>query len=172
MANVVGNAAPVVMNMAQSHVEIAVKATIGSFVADLQMFDLLVTATSRTGQIESAVFRSKFAAIKTGNVDRDRDMNDWQQTNRFPEVMFTLTALVPEPSGKSIARGQLRFHGVERSVSFPISIETNARIITIEGDVTIDTRDFGLPVITKYSFLRVDPVVHLHFQLQGKLGDS
>jgi polyisoprenoid-binding protein YceI len=172
MTAAIGNASPVVMDMAQSHFEIAVKATIGSFVADLQMFDLLVTATSRKGQIESAVFRSNFAAIKTGNVDRDRDMNDWQQTDKFPNVMFTLTGLVPAPSGKSIARGQLRFHGVERTVSFPILIESNAQIIAIDGDVTIDTRDYGLPVITKYYFLRVDPIVHLHFHLQGKLADS
>ena len=171
IATAVGNAAPVVMNMAQSHVEIAVKATIGSFVADLQMFDLLVTTTPRTGQIESAVFRSKFTAIKTGNVDRDRDMNDWQQTDKFPDVIFTLTALEPAPSGKSVARGQLRFHGVDRSLSFPISIVTKAQMIAIEGDVTIDTRDFGLPVITKFYLLKVDPIVHLHFHLQGKLAD-
>jgi polyisoprenoid-binding protein YceI len=169
---VVGNASPVVMDIARSHVEIAVKATIGSFVAQLQMFDPIVTATPQTGQIESAVFKSNFAAIKTGNADRDRDMNDWQQTDKFPYVVFTLTALEPAPSGKSIARGQLRFHGVERSVSFPISIETAAQIIAIDGDVTIDTREFGLPVISKYYFLKVDPIVHLHFHLQGKLADS
>jgi polyisoprenoid-binding protein YceI len=162
MTAVVGNASPVVMDMTQSHVEIAVKATIGSFVAQLQMFDLLVTATPRTGQIESAVFRSNFAAIKTGDVDRDRDMNDWQQTDKFPDVIFTLTALEPAPSGKSVARGQL---------SFPISIVTKAQMIAIEGDVTIDTRDFGLPVITKFYLLKVDPIVHLHFHLQGKLAD-
>ena len=172
MTAVVGNASPVVMDMTQSHVEIAVNATIGSFIAQLQTFDLLVTATRRTGQIESAFFRSNFAAIKTGDVDRDRDMNDWQQTDKFPDVMFTLTALEPAPGGKSIARGQLRLHGVDRSLSFPISIEAKAQIIAIEGDVTIDTRDFGLPVITKFYLLKVDPIVHLHFHLQGKLGDS
>ncbi len=172
MTAVACNGSPVVMDMAQSHFEIAVKATIGSFVADLQLFDLLITTTPRAAQIESAVFRSTFSAIKTGNVDRDRDMNDWQQTDKFPNVMFTLAALEPEPSGKSIARGQLRFHGIERSVSFPISIETKAQIIAIEGDVTIDTRDFGLPVITRFYFLKVDPIVHLHFHLQGKLADS
>jgi polyisoprenoid-binding protein YceI len=169
---VVGNSAPVVIDMAQSHVEIAVKATIGSFMAQLQIFDLIVAATPRTGQIESAVFRSNFAAIKTGNSDRDRDMNDWQQTDRFPNVVFTLTALEPAYSGKSIARGRLRFHGVERLVSFPISIEIKAQIVGIDGDVTIDTRDFGLPVISKYYFLKVDPVVHLYFHLQGQLADS
>jgi polyisoprenoid-binding protein YceI len=159
------------MDMAQSHVEIAVKATVGSFVARLQVFDLLITATPQTGQIESAVFRSDFAAIKTGNADRDRDMNEWQQTDKFPDVMFTLTTIEPAASRKSIAHGQLRFHGVERSVSFPISIESKAQIIAIEGDATIDTRDFELPVITKYYVLRVDPVVHLHFHLQGRLAD-
>jgi polyisoprenoid-binding protein YceI len=133
------------------------------------MFDLAVTATPQTGQIETAVFKASFSAIKTGNADRDRDMNDWQQSDRYPDVKFTLAALEPAPTGKSIARGQLLFHGAERSVSFPISIETIEQVIIIEGDVSIDTRDFGLPVITKFYFLKVDPVVQLHFHLQGKL---
>lgn len=162
-------ASPVAMDMAHCHLEVAVRATIGSFVAHLQMFDLLVTATPQANQIESAVFRSNFAAIKTGNVDRDRDMNAWQETDKFPDIVFTLTALEPQPRGKSLARGRLQFHGVERVVSFPISIETASQTIAIDGDVTIDTREFGLPVISKYYFLRVDPVVHLFFHLQGKL---
>jgi polyisoprenoid-binding protein YceI len=87
-------------------------------------------------------------------------------------VIFALTALEPLIGGKSIARGQLRFHGVERTVSFPISIETNKQTIVMDGDVTIDTRDYGLPVIKKYFILMVDPILNLHFHLQGKLADS
>jgi polyisoprenoid-binding protein YceI len=163
---------PVSMDMDQSGVAIAVKATIDSFVAQLQDYDASVTVAPQTGQVEAAVFRFNVSSVRTGNVKRDRDMNEWQQTDRFPDVIFALTALEPLIGGKSIARGQLRFHGVERTVSFPISIETNKQTIVMDGDVTIDTRDYGLPVIKKYFILMVDPILNLHFHLQGKLADS
>ena len=172
MAVAVANGSPVSLDMTRSGVEIAVKATIDSFVAQLQDYDASVTVAPQTGQIEAAVFRFDFASIKTGNANRDRDMNEWQQTNRFPDVVFTLTALEPMIGGKSLAHGQLRFHGVERPINFLITIESNNEIITMDGDVTIDTRDHGLPVIKKYFILMVDPILRLHFHLQGKLVDT
>jgi len=57
-------------------------------------------------------------------------------------------------------------------MSFPISIATGHRMITLDGDVAIDTRDYGLPVIKKYLILMVDPVLHLRFHLQGRLAES
>jgi polyisoprenoid-binding protein YceI len=157
MSAVVANASPILMDMSRSHVEISVKATIDSFVAQLQKFDLSVTATPQSDQIEAAVFRLNFVSVRTGNADRDRDMNEWQQTDRYPDVAFTLTALEPAASGISVARGHLRLHGVDRSVSFPVLIQTEDRMISIDGDVAIDTRDYGLPVIKRYFFLKVDP---------------
>ena len=164
-----GSSPLVILDPAQSRVEISVKATVGSFVAQLRDFDAAVTVTSQTGKVEAAVFRFNFAAIKTGNTGRDNDMNEWQQTAKFPEVAFTLTALEPEAGGKSVAHGQLRFHGVERPVSFPVSIEVKQPTITLDGAVMIDTRDYGLPIIKKLLILKVDPVVSVHFHLQGKL---
>ena len=163
---------PVILDMNQSVVKIAVKATVGSFVADIRDYDASVTVTPQTGQVGAAVFRFSFASIKTGNVKRDRDMNVWQQTDRYPEVVFTLTSLEPMTRGKSFAHGRLRFHGVERTLSFPISIETDKQTIVMEGDVKIDTRDYGLPVIKKYFILMVEPILKLHFHLQGKVAGS
>jgi polyisoprenoid-binding protein YceI len=168
----VAQGSPVFLDMDESGVAIAVKATIDSFVAELQDYDASVTVAPQTGRVEAVVFRFNVASVRTGNAKRDRDLNEWQQTDRFPDVIFTLTALEPLIGEKSIAHGLLRFHGVERTVSFPISIETNKQIIVMDGDVTIDTRDYGLPVIKKFFILMVDPILNLHFHLQGKLADS
>jgi hypothetical protein len=56
MMAVVGYGSPVVIDMTQSHVEIAVKATIGSFVAHLQIFDPLVAATPQTARLNPPFF--------------------------------------------------------------------------------------------------------------------
>lgn len=42
------------------------------------------------------------------------------------------------------------------------------RAVTLDGQVPVDTRDYGLPVITKYLDRRVDPVVRLQFHLPGR----
>jgi polyisoprenoid-binding protein YceI len=159
----------VAVDPTRSSVEISVKATVGSFVAQLKEFDAAVTESAQTGQIATADFRFNFDSIKTGNADRDSDMNVWQQTAKFAEVVFTLTALEPAADGKSIAHGQLHFHGVERPVSFAVTIDLKNPVITIDGDATIDTRDYGLPVIKKLLVLKVDPVVLVHFHLEGRL---
>ena len=159
----------VIVDPAQSRVEISVKSTIDSFVAQLHDFDVSITVPAQAGPVEAAVFRFDFASIKTGKADRDRDMNEWQQTAKFPEVVFTLATLEPAAGGKSLARGQLRLHGVERSVSFPVLIGWEKTAFTVDGDVVIDTRDYGLPIIKKFLLLKVDPVVSVHFHLQGKV---
>ena len=168
----VANSSPVFLDLTQAGVEIAVKATIGSFVAQIQDYDVSVTVAPQTGKVKAAVFRFNFASVRTGNANRDRDMNEWQQTDRFPDVVFTLTAPEPASAGRSVAHGRLRFHGLERPISFPISITDDKQIMIMEGDAAIDTRDYGLPVIRRYFILTVDPILHLHFHLQVKLADS
>ncbi len=159
----------VIVDSSRSRVEISVKSTVDSFVAQLSDYDAIITVSSPTGPVESAIFRARFTSIKTGKADRDRDMNEWQQTAKFSEVVFTLDALETAARGGYVARGKLRFHGVERLVSFPLSIERKNPAITIEGEAAVDTRDFGLSVIKKFLVLKVDPVVHVHFHLQGKI---
>ena len=161
-----------IVDSSQSRFEISVKSTIDSFVAELRDFDASIRVAAQTGQAEAAVFRFNFASIKTGKADRDHDMNEWQQTTQFPEVVFTLTALEPAAGGGFLARGQLRFHGVELPVSFPVAIELKNPVVTLDGDAAIDTRDYGLLVIKKYLVLKVDPVVHVHCHLQGRLASS
>jgi len=160
--------AGIIVDHAGSHLEIAVKSTIDPFVATLRDFEAAVELSPDGGQIRTAVFRCKFNAIQTGNPDRDHDMNDWQHTEDFPDVSFALTELTPGPAGRTLAHGRLRLHGVEKSVSFPVSVDLTKPVATIDGDVTLDTRDYGLPVIRKYLVLKVDPIVVVHFHLQGK----
>jgi polyisoprenoid-binding protein YceI len=163
------HASPLVIDKAHSAVTISVKATIGSFVATLPDFEAALAVDPETARATAAVFRFSFASIKTGNATRDRDMNEWQQTDRFPQVVFTLTAMEPAAGGKAEARGLLRFHGMERAVAFPLSIRLDGQNAFLDGQATIDTREFGLPVIRKFALLKVDPIVRLRFHLEGAI---
>lgn len=156
-----------VVDKAHSRVEVAVKATVDSFVATLADFDAQVTVDPAAGRVNRATFAFRFADLLTGKQGRDREMLTWEDAEHFPSGSFTLSSLEPAPSGGYLARGILRLHGVEKPVEFPVAIATDHRLYSIDGNLTLDTRDFGLEVIRKLLVLKVDPAVQVRFHLQG-----
>jgi polyisoprenoid-binding protein YceI len=161
-------AALFVLNRAESQVDIAVKATLNSFVAHLGDYDVAITLDPESGRVESAAFHADLAAVKTGRADRDHNMSVWLQTNEFPQVVFELGAVDRGPNGALTARGRFQLHGQQHDVRFPVTVTVSRGLTTIDGTATLDTRDFGLPII-RFLLLTVDPVVRVHFHLQGSL---
>ncbi len=150
----------------QSWVEVDVKATVGTFIGRLAEFDFSAHGDPAGDEIATGVFRADFASLTTGNAARDRDMNDWQQTGKYPEVVFSLDELASAPDGSRVARGRLRLHGVERALILPVLIAANQQTLVVTGEVPLDTRDYGLPVIRTLLVLKVDPIVHVRFHVQ------
>ena len=161
--------ASLLIDQSQSRVEIVVKATIGSFTARLHTFKAAITVAPDGVRVESARFYADWAAVKTGVERRDTDLNEWMQTAKFPTVEFVMTDYAPAGPGAYTVRGRLRLHGIERTISFPISIIAGMGLWVADGKVTIDTRDYGLPIITKFLLLKVDPLVQVRFHLQGSI---
>lgn len=156
-----------VIDSARSRVDIQVKATVDSFVGKLAAYDAQLTFDDATRRVSTAVFRFKFNDVKTGKPDRDAQMNEWQQTAQYPEAVYTLTALTPAGDGRLTATGTFRLHGVERPLTFPVAVTEDDSVVAIDGEVRLDTREFGLPVIRKFAVLKVDPLVTVRFHLQG-----
>lgn len=150
-----------------SHVDIAVKATVDSFVAKLTDYAPSIQIDPETGTVTGAKVSFHFADVKTGNEKRDREMNAWQQTDQFPDGNFTLSALTAGTDHKFTAHGSLTLHGVAHDVAFPVTITRVGTATNVEGEAEVDTRWFGLPVIRKFAFLKVDPVVVIRFHLSG-----
>lgn len=157
-----------VLDRAESHVDIAVKATLGSFVAHLVDYQVAITLDPEDGRVETAAFHADLSGVKTGRADRDHNMSEWFQTNEFPQVVFELGAVDRGPNGALTARGQVHLHGQRREIRFPITVSVNRGLTVIDGTTTLDTQDFGLPII-RFLVLTVDPVVQVHFHLQGSL---
>lgn len=155
------------IDAARSRVDIQVKATVDSFVGKLAAYDAQLTFDDATRRVSAAVFRFKFTDVKTGKPDRDAQMNEWQQTARYPEAVYTLTSLEPAAEGCMTATGTFRLHGVERPLVFPVAVTEDDSVVAIDGEVKLDTREFGLPVIRKFAVLKVDPFVTVRFHLQG-----
>ena len=163
---------PLVVDKAHSRVEVAVKATVDSFVATLSDFDARVSVDPDAEQIRSAAFSFRFSDVITGRKDRDHEMLVWEDAEHFPGGRFELTALEPAPAGGHVARGVFRLHGVEKQLEFPVTIIREGPRYSIDGNVNLDTRDYGLAVIRKLLVLKVDPHVQVRFHLQGVLAGS
>ncbi|HSI07789.1 MAG TPA: YceI family protein [Rariglobus sp.] len=156
---------PLVIDPAQSRVEIVVKATVDSFTGKLEAYKAAVAVEG--GHIATASFRFNCSAIRTGKEGRDEAMNDWLETTKYPEGVFTLASFEPAAEGHFKACGILMLHGVSHEIVFPVSVIMDRKVYAIDGEAPLDTRDFGLPVIRKFGLLKVDPLVKVRFHLQG-----
>lgn len=157
---------PLVIDFTQSRVEIAVKATVDSFTGRLARYDPVVLL-GEDGQIKSARVGFHFNDVLTGKKARDEAMHKWQQTATYPEGNFELALLEAAAAGAHTAFGRLTFHGVTRDIRFPVTIARHGDVWAVDGDAAVDTREYGLPIIRMMGFLKVDPLVHVRFHLQG-----
>jgi polyisoprenoid-binding protein YceI len=157
----------VVFDLARSTVEVAVKATVDSFTGRLSGYTLSAAA-DEGGRITAARLDFRFRDVLTGKPKRDEAMHAWQDTANHPDASFVLAALTPDADGTQRATGRLTLHGVTRELSFPVRVTQAGAELAVDGDAAVDTRDFGLPVIRLMGLLKVDPVVHVRFHLQGR----
>lgn len=160
---------PLKIDAAHSRVEIGVKATVDSFTGHLDNYDAAVTVDPVAGEVRGARFAFLFSEVKTGKDDRDAQMHAWQDTPHHPDGLFTLASLTRAEGGRFTATGTLKLHDMAREIVFPVSVTHDGGLFAIDGDATLDTRDFGLPVIKKFLLLKVDPEVHVRFHIQGSV---
>ncbi len=142
-----------------------------SFVGKLRQFEPHV-AVDDEGRVVAARIAFHFRDVATGKESRDKAMHQWQHTDEFPDGVFQLSALEPTagPAPGLVASGRLTFHGIVRDLKFPVSVLRDHGRYVIDGEATLDTRDFGLPVIRMLALLKVDPLVKVRFHLEGKSG--
>jgi len=160
-----------VLDQEHSPVHIAVKATGDSFTGQLSNYVARIQVTDAAPGVVALSFKFRFADIHTGKEKRDAKMQEWQQTEKFPDGEFTLIKLTPLADGRATAAGQLRFHGVSREISFPVTIkQTPDRHYSFDGEAVVDTQAYDLPIIKVMGFLKVDPLVKIQFHLEGEAG--
>lgn len=156
---------PLVVDYEHSRIEVVVRATLDSFIAQLKAYEPVIWVED--GNVARVRLQFHFQDLVTGKDGRDRAMHKWQQTEQYPDGSFELLSLRKSAGGAAVAKGKLTLHGVSREVEFPIHINRDGSRYAIDGDASIDTHEFGLPAIRLLGVLKVDPVVHVRFHLQG-----
>ncbi|HEY8991008.1 MAG TPA: YceI family protein [Luteolibacter sp.] len=158
---------PLIVDPAQSRVEIVVKATVDSFTGTLDAYKADISVDA--GRVVAGTFGFRFDQVHTGKDGRDAAMHEWQETPKHPDGLFTLTSIETAADGHLTAKGSLAFHGVTKDMAFPVSVTTDRKLYSIDGEASLDTREFGLPIIRKFALLKVDPIVKVRFHLQGSV---
>lgn len=164
---------PISIDAAHSSIAVDVRATGDSFTATLAQFTATLVANDASpasaGPVSSAEVSFRVSDIKTGNDKRDRKMIAWFEAEQFPEGRFSLTKLTREGSSdRYVATGTLTLHGQEQPIEFPVTAAQTGGVWNFNGEATLDTRDFKLPIIRLFGLLTVDSKVKVRFHLQAK----
>lgn len=155
------------LDRSKSYVDVDVKATMRSFVAHLDRYELAVPVDTN-GKIKDALLTFKFTDLKTGNPERDAEMVKWLGGGE-PEGSFDLGLLALAPDGQGQASGKLTFHDRSQLVEFPVLVKVRDGAYTVTGKTTIDYRNWGLKKFRKFGLASVDPDVTIRFQFVGTL---
>lgn len=153
---------PLKVDRARSFVEADVKATLDSFTARLDAYELQAAVDDKN-RPKTAVLAFRFADLHTGNAERDATMLAWLGGGE-PAGRFELGILALTPSGQGQASGNLTFHGETHLVEFPVNVTRADGAFVITGEATLDYRRWGLKTYRKFGVVKVDPEVKVRFR--------
>ena len=110
--------------------------------------------------------------LRSGNGLVDGELQKRLDTRKFPRVVGAVkeVELLGAP-GRWRLRGELTLHGVTQKTDVDVSVRVlDERTLEIEGEKTIDMRDYGMPP-PKLLFLKVQPDVKIRARLTAQRQD-
>lgn len=106
--------------------------------------------------------------MRSGNGLQDREMWKIIDSTRFPRIVADLYEL---KNGAGPARyrasGDVTMSGRTRRYNGEMTVSHRDETVTVEGDLIVDIRDFGLKPPSML-MLKVDPIVKVHVYLVAK----
>ena len=103
-------------------------------------------------------------SLRTGNELQDQEMWKLIDSKRFPKIAADLRAGASAPRGRCAGVGQITLAGLARTYEGEFSLERDGKRVTIEGDLEVDVRNFGLKPINLL-VLSVAPLVKVRLYL-------
>jgi hypothetical protein len=107
----------------------------------------------------------KVETLRTGNDLQDREMWKLIDSKRFPKVAGDLGEFSPSSvRGRYTGAGQITLAGLTRRYESEFRLERNGKNVTLDGQLNVDVRDFGLKPM-KLLVLSVAPLVRVRLRL-------
>lgn len=110
-------------------------------------------------------------ALKSGNALLDQQMWKLIDNKRFPMVAADLKELAPADGvpGRFAALGDITLAGKQKRYSGDMTITSDGTKVTVDGEITVDIRDFGLRP-PSLIFVQVAPEVKVRLHLVARGG--
>ncbi len=103
--------------------------------------------------------------LRSGNPLQDREMWKLIDSRRFPTIAADLRALENDGApGHYKAGGDITLAGRQRRYNGSLTVLHDGTHVRIEGEVTVDIRDFGLQP-PRFLMLKVEPTVNVRLRL-------
>lgn len=113
----------------------------------------------------------KVESLRTGNDLQDREMWKLIDSKRFPKIAGDLREFSRGAvRGRYTAVGQITLAGLARAYESEFRLERDGRRVTLDGELMIDVRDFGLKPINLL-VLSVAPLVRVRLHLVTEATD-
>ena len=162
------SAAKMDVDQGRSRIQVDASATGHSFTGTLDKYTIAAAGNSATNRPESLSLTWNFSDLKTADEKRDKEMIKWLGGGK-PTGSFKFTKSWGETSTGGTAQGVLTIHGVSKTVAFPYTVTNKDGWVTLGGKVSMDYKDFKLPLIRSMAVMTVDPKLVIRFHVVGKL---
>ena len=157
-----------VVDKSRSRIQVDAKATGHRFTGNLKAYEVNVEGDAVSLDPKSFELKWKFKDLDTDDAKRDAEMLKWLGSND-EKGSFKLNKAWTDEKGVQHGTGTLTIHGVSKSVSFPYTAKKDGEWVTIDGKVSMDYRNFDLPVIRAMAVMTVDPQLVVRFHVVGKV---
>lgn len=156
------------VDMTRSRIQVDAKATGHTFSGSLQKYTVTAAGESSTGKPTAFALAWDFNDLDTADEKRDKEMIKWLGGGK-PKGSFSLVKSWDEKADGGNAQGKLVINGVTKDVSFPYTVKRDGDWVTIDGKVSLDYKNFKLPLIRSMAVMTVDPKLMVRFHVVGKV---
>lgn len=164
----VASAADFQIDSQKSWLKVDCKATGHSWTSQVKNFDAKISGDATTMTPSAASITWKFSDIDSAESDRDEKMLKWLNATTNPTGSWKMTKQWKDSSGQQYVSGPLTIAGVSKDITIPVKSCPCTSGMMLDGDVWVDTTDFGLPII-RMVVLTVNPKVNIRFHLEGSV---
>lgn len=161
-------AATLEVDQERSRIQVDAKATGHNFTGTLKKYTAKVSGDTASLKPEGFELQWSFKDLDTDDAKRDKEMITWLG-EADPKGSFKFIKSWTDDAGKNHAMGNLTIHGVSKTISFPFSAKKDGDWVTIDGKVTMDYKDFKLPIIRAMAVMTVDPKLTVRFHVVGQV---
>jgi len=127
-------------------------ATVGDFVGKTTSVTGEMTGGPDLRKVRGWV-QAPVKTLVTGNRRRDRDLNKSMESDKYPDIRFELTKVMPldgTPDSTALTlHGQLMIHGVSKTVALPGRVRFSGAQARVRSDFPLSLKEYRIKGLSK-----------------------